>query len=131
MGQFVHLAAILVMGASLAILAACQDNASRSQSAAPQRDDAQVIQEAIGVGKGASATPLLGDVEMVGTVVASGNELLIATNEGNFAVSSLLTPVDLSGMEGKTVKVTATLIPGVEREDGSQVIEILKISTIE
>lgn len=79
----------------------------------------------------ASAKPVYGDLEVVGTVVAAGNPLLIATDQGDFAVSSLTTTGNRWAMEDKTVKVTATLLPGVEREDGYQVIDVLEITPIE
>ncbi|MBC2710247.1 MAG: hypothetical protein HGJ94_04375 [Desulfosarcina sp.] len=131
MKRFVHLFGILVLGALLAIIAACQDDVPKSQSAAPEQKESQMAQESTEAEKGGSPQLASGALEIVGTVVTAGNEILITTDEGDYAVSSQPIVGNLKGMAGKTVKVTATLVTGVEREDGYRVIDVIEITEIE
>jgi hypothetical protein len=124
---------VVGLGALFTVVVACQSDVSTSQTAAPEpeQQSSEMAQQATEAQQGESAQLASQNLEIVGTVAKTGDEVVIMTDDGTYAVATPSRVDNLDDMGGKVVKVTAALVPGVEREDGYQVIDVIQISAME
>lgn len=124
---------VVVLGALFTVVVACQNEVSTSQSAAPEpeQQSSEMAQQATEPQQGDSEQMASQNLEIVGTVAKTGDEVVIMTDDGTYAVVTPSRVDNLDDMGGKVVKVTATLVPDVERDDGYQVIDVIQISAVE
>ena len=66
-----------------------------------------------------------------GTLVRSGKSFFIITNSGDYMIANQPAPQNLDEMVGRLVKVTATLIEGADKQDGTHVIDVIHLQEIE
>ena len=96
-----------------------------AESTAPSSDAPAAVQPPEAAQAPEGATPPSGEVgkpemaEIMGTVLDSGGEIVVFTDQGNYAV----TGEDLSDMVGKTVRVLGSL----EESDGRRVIKVISV----
>ena len=122
---------IFLLGLGVIVVLACGEKTPTGQSAAPQSQESQVAQQAAQPPAGPSAPSASQEMELVGTLARSGDGFTIITDSGDYSIAAQPLAQNLDEWVDRQVKVTATLVEGAERQDGTHVIEVIRLSGIE
>lgn len=122
---------VLLLGIVSIAMSACQDENASDQSAAPQSRDSQMAQQPAEAGKGAASGAASQNMELVGTLARSDDTFIIITDKGDYSISNQPAAQNIDEMVGKQVKVTATLVEGADKQDGTQTIDVIQLTEIE
>jgi biotin carboxyl carrier protein len=89
-------------------------------AAEPSQEAAQAPETAMPAGEGETGNPEV--AEIMGTVLDAGGEIMVFTDQGNYAVAGQ----DLSDMVGKTVRVLGSL----QENGGRPTIKVISVYEI-
>lgn len=124
---------ISLLGFALIILVACQEKTptGQGQAATPQPKKSQMTQRSSYPKLDPAAQSKPQEMELAGILMRSADGFLIITDSGDYSIAGQPLTKNLNELVDKRVKVTATLVEGAERQDGTHVIKIIELSRVE